>query len=250
MSKTIFASTMLYAASRKLGLEAAGNELQRQIGGLAQAGAAAIVNVDDVAWWGFPSALTLARVALCGPVKLHVNAGATVIGKGRSIAANEFLEDPNCAVWFSCDDDVVVSAEAVAAMIEQALAEPCVVVAPCLQRGEKNAVSIVEDSPLVDARAMQRIKMGGFGAVCFSRSVIGNARDAGTWQHGGKKFRAFFRDLVAGGEWYTEDKAFFVDNEDVPAYAVRRGFTTHGGHRLDLATLKTVEQIERTPLVV
>lgn len=246
----IFASTMLYASSKKLGLERATGELMRQLSGLAQAGVANIMDVDDVEWWGFPAALTLARVAICGELKLHVNAGSTVIGKGRSIAANEFLEDPKCAVWFSCDDDVVVSAHAVAAMIEQCLREPCVVVAPCLQRGEANAVNIVERSPLVDARHMQPIKMGGFGAVCFSREVILNAAPAHTWKHEGKVFAAFFRDLLANGDWYTEDKAFFVANPSVKAYAVRRGFTTHAGQRLDLETLKPVVKVERSPLVV
>lgn len=248
--RKIFGSTMLYAASKKLGAERANAELMRQIGGLAQAGAANIMDVDDVEWWGFPAALTLARVACCGEVKIHVNAGSTVIGKGRSIAANEFLDDPTCAVWFAVDDDVVVSAHAAAAMIEQCLREPCVVVAPCLQRGEANAVNIVEASPLVDARYMQRIKTGGFGAVCFSREVLANARDVGEWKHAGKMCRAFFRDLVLGGEWYTEDKAFFVTHHDVPAYAVRRGFTTHAGQQLDLETLKPVVKVERSPLVV
>lgn len=246
----IFASTMLYAASKKLGLERASAELMRQISGIAQAGAATIVAVDDVEWWGFPAALTLARVAICGELKLHVNAGSTVIGKGRSIAANEFLEDPTCAVWFSVDDDVVVSADAVAAMIEQCLSEPCVVVAPCLQRGD-NVVNIVEKSPLVDARGMQPIVTGGFGAVCFSREVIGNAmRTAHKWNHEGKLYGALFRDLVHGGEWYTEDKAFFVKGDTVAAYAVRQGFTTHAGERLDLATLKPVVKVERSALVV
>jgi hypothetical protein len=258
--RKIFASTMLYAASKRLGLEKASGELMRQLGGLAQAGAANIVAVDDVQWWGFPAALTLARVAICGPLKLHVNAGSTVIGKARSIAANEFLEDPECAVWFSVDDDVVVSADAVAAMIEQCLREPCVVVAPCLQRGT-DVVNIVASSPLVDARGFQAIEMGGFGAVCFSRAVIDGATDANVakelgiilpdvWDHEGKEYRAIFRDLVLHRQWYTEDKAFFVSNPDVPAYAVRSGFTTHAGQRLDLATLKPVVQVERTPLVV
>jgi hypothetical protein len=248
--RKIFASTMLYAASKKLGLERATAELLRQVGGLAQAGAANIMDVDDVEWWGIPAALTLARVAVCGEVKLHVNAGATVIGKGRSIAANEFLEDPTCAVWFAVDDDVVVSAHAAAAMIEQCLREDCVVVAPCLQRGD-NVINIVERSALVDVRSMQPIWSGGFGAVCFSRSVIVDAmRLADKWNHHGKLYGALFRDLVTKGEWFTEDKAFFHQNPDVMALAVRRGFTTHAGQQLDLETLKPVVKVERSPLVV
>jgi hypothetical protein len=253
---------MLYAASKKLGLERASAELMRQISGIAQAGASTIVNVDDVEWWGFPAALTLARVAICGELKLHVNAGSTVIGKGRSIAANEFLEDPTCAVWFSVDDDVVVSADAVAAMVEQCLHEPCVVVAPCLQRGADNVVNIEPESPLVDARGMQRIKAGGFGAVCFSREVIRHAmRMADKWNHEGKLYGALFRDEVDDGQWFTEDKAFFRHEPFIvrpgghvamlaPVYAVRQGFTTHAGQRLDLATLQPVEKVERSPLVV
>ena len=245
----IFASTMLYAASKRLGLEKATNELMRQVGGLAQAGAANIVAVDDVEWWGFPAALTLARVAICGELKLHVNAGATVIGKARSIAANEFLEDPSCAVWFSVDDDVVVSADAVAAMIEQCLREPCVCVAPVLQRGS-GVVDIEASSPIVNANQMQPIKSGSFSALCFSREVIEGVGPLGWWEHAGKNFSVFFRDVTTGGEWYTEDKAFFLLNGDVKAYAVRRGFSTHAGQRLDLETLQPVVKVERSPLVV
>ena len=245
----IFASTMLYGASKRLGLEKASAELMRQLGGIAQAGAAAIVAVDDVEWWGFPAALTLARVAICGELKLHVNAGSTVIGKARSIAGNEFLADPDCAVWFSVDDDVVVSADAVAAMIEQCLREPCVVVAPCMQRGS-GVVDIEPASPIVNAHQMQPIKMASFSAVCFSREVLENACDSHTWLFEGKTYRAMFRDYVAGNQWWTEDKAFFVCNPDVKAYAVRRGFSTHAGQRLDLETLQPVVKVERAPLVV
>lgn len=247
MSK-VFASTMLYAASKRLGLEKASAELMRQLGGLAQAGAANIQAVDDEAWWGFPAALTLARVACCGELKLHVNAGATVIGKARSIAANEFLADPDCAVWFSVDDDVVVSGDAVAAMIEQCLREPCVVVAPCLQRGD-NVVNTVSDHPII-VRDMQLISSGGFGAVCFSREVIETALFHGRWDHEGKDYRAIFRDLVVNSQWWTEDKAFFVSNPDVMAYAVRRGFTTHAGQRLELETLRPVVKLEPSDLIV
>lgn len=248
MSKKVFASTMLYAAAKRLGLEKASAELMRQLGGLAQAGAANILAVDDVAWWGFPSALTLARVAVCAELKLHVNAGATVIGKARSIAANEFLADPDCPVWFSCDDDVVVSGEAVAAMIEQCLREPCVCVAPVIQRGGTGVVDIEPLSELVDANYMQSIKAGSFSAICFSREVLSNATYSGCWDHEGKVFKAFFRDEVVNGFWYTEDKAFFFMNSP-KAYAVRRGFTTHAGERLDLETLHPVK-LERSPLLV
>jgi hypothetical protein len=248
-ARKIFASTMLYSASKRLGLEKASAELMRQLGGIAQAGAANIVAVDDVEWWGFPAALTLARVAICGELKLHVNAGSTVIGKARSIAANEFLEDPECLVWFSVDDDVVVSADAVAAMIEQCLREPCVVVAPCIQRGS-GVVDIEASSPIVNANQMQPIGLAAFGAVCFSREVIQNATTHGWWVHEGKPFQVYFRDRPETGMWWTEDKAFFVSNPDVPAYAVRRGFSTHAGQRLDLETLQPVVKVERSPLVV
>jgi hypothetical protein len=248
-AQKIFASTMLYGASKRLGLEKASAELMRQLGGIAQAGAANIVAVDDVEWWGFPAALTLARVAICGQLKLHVNAGSTVIAKARSIAANEFLEDPDCAVWFSVDDDVVVSADAVAAMIEQCLREPCVVVAPCIQRGS-GVVDIEPASPIVNAHQMQPIGLASFSAVCFSREVIENAVEHGWWLHEGKPYKVLIRDVTIGGFWWTEDKAFFVSNPEVKAYAVRRGFTTHAGQRLDLETLQPVVKVERSPLVV
>ena len=63
-------------------------------------------------------------------------------------------------------------------------------------------------------------------------------------------YKAFFRDEVVNGFWYTEDKAFFFMNSHVNAYAVRRGFTTHAGQRLDLETLQPVVKVERPSLLV
>ena len=256
----IFVSTMLYSASRRLGRLAANNELMRQVQGLAQAGAAALTRVDDPNWWGYPAAVTIARTALLGEVKVHVNAGSTVIAKGRSIAACDFLAEPNAAVWVSVDDDVAVSCDALAAMVEQCLREPSIVVAPCFLR-DTSAVNIVDPAPLLEEPApgcvLQRIASGGFGCVAFSREVIRQVHVVSEhWTDDeGIERRAVFRDEVADGQWWTEDIAFFRKLQPFKSsvapkvYAVRRGQTTHGGQALDLATLEAVK-VERSPLLV
>ena len=263
MSDLIFVSTMLYSASRKLGRVAANHELMRQVQGLAQAGAAALNDLDDPNWWGYPAAVTIARCALLGEVKVHVNAGATVIGKGRSIAACDFLEDKRAQVWVSVDDDVVVSCDALAAMVDQCLREPSIVVAPCVLR-DTTAVNIVDPGPvLLEQKAgcvLQRIGAGGFGCVAFSRSVIEAVHAVSEpWTDDeGIERRAVFRDEVVNSRWWTEDVAFFPrahaamlhpSMQPLGVYAVRRGRTTHNGQPLDLATLEAVK-VERSPLVV
>lgn len=263
MSDLIFVSTMLYSASRKLGRVAANNELMRQVQGLAQAGASALNDLDDPNWWGLPAAATIARCALLGELKVHVNAGATVIGKGRSIAASDFLAEPRARVWVSVDDDVAVSCDALAAMVEQCLREPSIVVAPCFLR-DTQAVNIVDPAPLLEEPApgcvLQRIASGGFGCVAFSREVVQVVSDwdSEPWTDDeGIERRAVFRDTVLDGQWRTEDLDFFrrakpamkAHNRPLGVYAVRRGRTTHGGQALDLATLEAVK-VERSPLVV
>ena len=267
MSDLIFVSTMLYSASRKLGRVAANNELMRQVQGLAQAGAAALNDLDDANWWGYPAAVTIARCALLGEVQVHVNAGATVIGKGRSIAACDFLAEQRARVWVSVDDDVVVSCDALACMVEQCLREPSIVVAPCVLR-DTTSINIVDPGPVLlepsKGCVLQRIGSGGFGCVAFSRSVIDRAYyEAGPendWTDDeGIKRRAVFRDRVMDGKWFTEDLEFFealrgYEQDEPPkrktgVYAVRRGRTTHNGQPLDLATLEAVK-VERSPLVV
>lgn len=253
MSSAIFASTMLYAASKKLGLATASNELMRQVGGLAQQGAQTIIATDELEWRGIPAALTLARLATMAELELNVNAGATVIGKGRSMTAAAFLESKRAAVWVSCDDDVAVSHDALTAMVAQALREPCVVIAPCLLR-ESQKTNVVEPSGVLQEPEpgciVERIAAGGFGCFAISRAIVEQAHHARgpdfDWtDEEGVTRRALFRDEVIDGKWYTEDLAFFGYTR-APVYAVRRGTTTHAGQRLDLRTLEA----QRTPLVV
>jgi len=266
VSDVIFVSTMLYSASRKLGRVAANNELMRQVQGLAQAGASALNDLDDPNWWGLPAAVTIARCALLGEVKVHVNAGATVIGKGRSIAACDFLEEPRAKVWVSVDDDVAVSCDALAAMVDQCLREPSIVVAPCFLR-DTTAVNITDPGAVLlepsKGCVIQKIGAGGFGCVAFSRAVIQRMWELSPrWTDDeGIERRAVFRDSIDGGRWWTEDLAAFrfePMGEPAPgdtwplkahAYAVRRGRTTHNGQALDLSTLEAVK-VERSPLIV
>lgn len=239
----LFLSTMLYAASKRLGYAEATAELLRQVQTLDP-------DVDQ--HQGIPAALTLARAARLEPAALNVNAGATVIGKARSLAAAEFLAS-KADVWFSCDDDVSVSADAVAAAISQARAEPCLVVVPCLLRNTtathaRPVVNLAASAVTVRERApsggrIESIAAGGFGCFGVSRAVVelahGAAGAGADFKHEGRMVRALFRDEIIDNEWVTEDAAFCrrLAALKLRRWAVRVGTSTHAGQRLDLATL-------------
>lgn len=247
----IFASTMLYAVARKMGLEPAQAEFMRQVRKVTEW----IQKPDGEGFAGgappayIPAAFTLARAALLDDVQIHINAGATVIAKGRNISAHAFLESP-CDVWLSCDDDVEVSAVALAAMVAQAKQEACWVVAPCLLR-ETLTVNIEERRIAFEftgakGARFQRIAGGGFGCVAVSRRALQiylSELDAvPLWQHtDGVTRPVLFRDELVGTEWYTEDTAFFRRvPASLPVYAVRAGHTVHNGQILDLETLEAL----------
>jgi len=237
MSAPIFASTMLYAQAKMVGLTRAANEFASQVQLLTEREEYRSGRVD---WPGILSALTIARIAQLGTVQMHVNAGSTVIGKARSMAAADFLAS-NCEVWFACDDDVAVSVDALEIMLGQVRREPCVVVAPCLQRETRQINTRGVSSLLLAGGTLQSIQAGGFGCVAFSRAVIERAAEASKeWTEDGTTRPAIFRDRVEGGQWWTEDLAFFQRFPHVPAYAVRAGSTRHAGLILDLASLEGV----------
>jgi len=239
----LFLSTMLYAAAKRLGYQEASRELFRQVTSQAD------MHAEGP---GIPAALTLARAANLEPAQLNVNAGATVIGKARSLAAAEFLASP-ADVWLSVDDDVSVSQDALACAISQARAEPCLVIVPCLLRNTLASAT----GPVVNLRAgvclqdhapnggkIESVDAGGFGCFAISRAVVeaaaelvGPARD---FRHEGKLVRALFRDEVIAQEWVTEDLAFcrLVETAGFRRWAVRVGYSIHAGQALDLLTLE------------
>lgn len=244
-SPRLFVSTMLYAASKRLGYMEATQELLRQAGALDP-------NADDHA--GIAAALTLARVVALEGCQLNVNAGATVIGKGRSLAAAEFLASA-ADVWLSVDDDVSVSVDALQAAISQARAEPCLVGVPCLLRSTVmqggNApptVNIRAGAVAVQARApsggkIETVDAVGFGCFSVSRAVVErmheHAGKAGEFRHEGKLVRRLFWDGIYDQEWLTDDFVFCneVKGLGFKRWAVRVGTSVHAGQRLDLATL-------------
>jgi hypothetical protein len=254
----IFASTMLYALARKYGLQFAAEEFMRQVKAAAEdlaeqrrrvalVGGTALKPPEAPAVY-IPAANTIARVALLGEMQVNVNAGATVIAKARTIAAHEFLASP-CGVWVSCDDDVEVSADALATMVAQCEAEPSIVIAPCLLR-DTHTVNVDENLVRLETKGanggkLSRVAAGGFGCFAISREALQAvlvAHDFPEWtDEKGVSRRVLFRDEVIGGKWYTEDTAFF---RRVPAhvrvYAVRTGYTVHNGQILDCDTLEAL----------
>ena len=64
------------------------------------------------------------------------------------------------------------------------------------------------------------------------------------WNHEGKLLARSSAIRCTRASGRPETRRFFLRNPDVPAYAVRTGFTTHAGQRLDLATLQPVEKVE------
>jgi hypothetical protein len=239
----LFVSTMLYAAAKKLGYLEATNELMRQAGAIDPA-------AGDHS--GIPAALTIARVASLEPVQLNVNAGATVIGKARSLAAKEFLAS-KADTWLSCDDDVSASTDALQTAISQARAEPCLVIVPCLLRN----TTVSKSGPIVNLRAapvsiqsrapsggkVETVDAGGFGCFAVSRAVVErvhkSAGEAADFRFEGGFVRSLFRDEIIDHDWVTEDLAFCrrVAALGYPRWAVRVGSSVHAGQRLDLATL-------------
>src|SRR5882672_746723 len=240
----LFVSTMLYAASKRLGYMQATQELMRQASSLDP-------KSDDHP--GIPAALTIARLVPLEEIQLNVNAGATVIGKARSLAAREFMAS-DADVWLSCDDDVSASTDALRAAISQARAEPCLVVVPCLLRSTvmqssgRPIVNLVSGAVTVQDRApsggkLESIHAGGFGCIAASRAVVQrvheSAGEAADFKHEGAMVRSLFRDEIIDHEWVTEDLAFCrrLAVLGFRRWAVRVGTSVHAGQRLDLATL-------------
>jgi hypothetical protein len=256
----IFASTMLYALARKLGLAPAAEEFMRQVRlvaeGLSNTSKGRPVVLaplpGPVAY--IPAAYTIARLALLDEIQINVNAGATVIAKARNIAAHSFLESP-CEVWVTCDDDVEVSEGALATMVSQCQAEACIVIAPCLLRdtltaniSERAIKGVKSTAP--NGGALERVASGGFGCVAMSRAALAAVEES-RFRHrwtddAGVDRSVMFRDEIHEGRWYTEDTAFFYQvPESIPVYSVRTGQTVHNGQILDLATLEALVPCHR-----
>jgi cellulose synthase/poly-beta-1,6-N-acetylglucosamine synthase-like glycosyltransferase len=241
----LFLSTMLYAAAKRLGYQEASQELFRQVTKLDP--------TSDSS--GIPAAVTLARAAALEPATLNVNAGATVIGKARSLAAAEFLAS-DADVWLSVDDDVVVSQDALVPLIEQCRVEPCLAVVPCLLRNSSSApnpkpvINLVAGAVALQAQLgpykLESVDAGGFGCFAVSRAVVAAAAElvgaAGDFLHDGRLFRRLFFDELIDRHWVTEDLAFCrrVRELGFRLWAVRTGYSIHAGQRLDLATLEAL----------
>ena len=243
----LFVSTMLYAASKKLGYSFAARELMRQVQ------AADLSNDEEP---GMPVSHTIAHASGLEEAQVHVTAGATIIGLARSTAACDFLAS-EADVWLACDDDVRVSADAIAAAVSQARAEPCLVIVPCLQRNTvatsvlAPTVNIVRGAVAVQDRApsggkIETVDAGGFGCYAVSREVVqwvfddaGEANDFTTSD--GRLCRRVISDYVTGRQWCAEDIGFC--RRIAPKFrrwAVRCGTSLHAGQRLDLETLEAL----------
>lgn len=242
----LFASTMLYAASKRLGYREATVELMRQ---------ASAADPDSDTPTPIAAALTIARlVALGYEVQLNVNAGASVIGKGRSLAAREFMQASEADVWLSVDDDVTVSTDALNAAITQARVDQALVVVPCLLRdttasGGKPTVNLVRNGVSIPSKApsggaVETVDAGGFGCFAISRKAVQALLDCepATFRYEGQLVPALFRDEIIDHEWVTEDFAFCRRLRALHhrLWAVRVGVSVHAGQRLDLRTLEAL----------
>ncbi len=243
----LFVSTMLYAASKRLGYGTAARELMRQVQ------AAELGNDEEP---GMPVSHTIAHACQLEEAQVHVTAGATIIGMARSIAACDFLASA-ADVWLASDDDVRVSADAVAAAVTQARAEPCLVIVPCLQRNtvadsvlaptvniKRGAVAVQNRAP--SGGKIETIDAGGFGCYAVSREVVqwvhdqaGEANDFTTSD--GRLVRRVISDDVAGRQWVAEDIGFCRRIAvRYRRWCVRCGVSIHAGQRLDLETLEAL----------
>jgi hypothetical protein len=242
----LFVSTMLYAASKKLGYQGAARELMRQVQN------ADVKNDEEP---GMPVSHIIRHCSDLEECQVHVTAGATILGLARSLAAADFL-DSGADVWLSADDDMRVSRDAIAALVSQARAEPCLVLTPYLMRETlvesrlAPRVCIAAAPVAVQDRApsggkIETVASGGFGCFAVSREVVQWAWDqAGPeneFVEKGRTARRVISDELVERCWVAEDMAFCRRiSVRFRRWCVRVGVSIHAGQRLDLQSLEAL----------
>lgn len=238
----VLASTICYALGRELGFERARAAFAEQLAAYEQAQAENVLPVVK-------TLIALKQVA--GGCYLHTDFSGSALGKARSRAAHAALVSRGASVWFSCDDDVELSAPTIGALFEGLAGEeppPLIRVVPCWLR--ERAVVNVALRPGAEPRDVGRgvwvvdARAGGFGAVAVTRAALrmmGACHgDELTYMDDDRNLRiGFFHEHMDGGVWLNEDLSFFLRARQagVRVEALLSGTSTHGGNVLELPTV-------------
>jgi hypothetical protein len=240
LNQTVFVTMSAYALGRKLGLEGAMAELNRQI--------------DEPSDRCLPGIRTIARLRTLCDVALRLDTGGSVLGKVRSRHFCAALES-GADLWISVDDDVEATIGTLANMLQAVWGlVPRIVIAPCIIRGvESGPVQHVNvDLPRIvttertmpGGARLRPCKGGGFGLVALNRfALIEIAQRHPELEYrddDGAQRLGVFHDELVNGQWFNEDLSFFRRvPETVFVEALLTGVTSHDGEALPL------ERVER-----
>jgi hypothetical protein len=238
-NEAIFVSTMVYQLGRELGAANALAEFTRQLEAASK---------GEPEPEALPVVRAIARLRGMFEVVLHVDCGATSIGRARSRAFHNFVKS-GCSTWVSIDDDVEADASTLAALVEAVEGSTSICIGPCLLR-ETARVNVMLDR-LREARELPSgarvigALAGGFGLVAMSRSAAARfaTRYAKSlrWVDSDKQAKvAIFHELLVEGQLYGEDMAFFARTPPgVRVEALATGRTVHAGLELELEGFET-----------
>jgi hypothetical protein len=187
---------------------------------------------------------TLGQAMRLGPDVTAYIDGSTYVTRARSRAAGKFLAS-GCDVWLTCDDDVLVEKEGIAALVRACRSTRGVVSVPLLIRGgtgacwgnvPMNPATIVE----ADGVSLFPIETTGMGLVAIHREVLNaiapNVPVTSRGENDGMVFRAFFTETIRNETWVGEDYHFCILAREAgkPVHLVLDVEGTHAGRTCKL----------------
>jgi hypothetical protein len=233
----IYVSTACYSLGRELGHDDAIEEFRRQV-------------LRDLNDESLAAAKTIARLRNLEEIVLHIDAGATSIGRTRSRALFEAWRHPsNPDVWVMCDDDVEADKQTLAWLVEAARKTRGVVLAPCWLRRREPVVNVILTEagivlPLSDGGAIMPCAAGGLGLAAMHRDAIDRVWSArmpelAFLDEDGSEKCGCFVEVLSGGKWWTEDLSFFIRwlPDDVARHCLLSGRTCHDHRLLDCSSV-------------
>jgi hypothetical protein len=192
-----------------------------------------------------------ALTALGEVSKCMVEASTSHLGAMRSRAQHWAMQQSDCDVWLSCDDDTTASPAALSAMLRLLRTdEPRAVALPCVLRGgnpPRVNVDVVANALVIVEGPVRSVGIhgAGYGLTGVNRAAL----DLIAREHEGLAYSdvdgvtrlASFAELLIplpdglGIAWMREDKAWWSRlPADVVKLAVCVGESEHAGMRLDL----------------
>src|SRR6266571_1685306 len=243
----LYVSTSVYALGHELGMVGALKEMQRQL-----------ASPDKLS---LPVVRTIHRLRQLANIQLGFDCGGTVLGMVRSRAFHEAFQS-KCDAWISIDDDIEVTTQTAASMLEVLDdVAPRVVITPYAARvpDSVNTRLCVEIPKFRIERNWRGAKLvrlekgrgGGFGFVGMNRHAMREIvktscgyRTTNTGEQiseyknsqlswvdvDGTEKLALFHEILEDGLWYAEDMAFFRRvPSSVSVEALLVGTVNHAG---------------------